>query len=72
MSFSSVMRQVHRWVSFVFSLLVGAIFVGMAVGTPPEWVFMLPLPPLFVLIPTGLYLFVLPYVAKTPKLPVAE
>jgi hypothetical protein len=31
---------------------------------PAEWVYFLPLFPLFLLLPTGLYMFVLPYATK--------
>ncbi|CAI2932779.1 hypothetical protein [Aminobacter niigataensis] len=58
---NSVIRTVHRWTSLVFSLAVASIFAGMAITTLPEWFYYLPLPPLFVLIPTGIYMFFLPY-----------
>ncbi|WP_104667400.1 hypothetical protein [Ensifer adhaerens] len=61
---TSLIRTIHRWTSLLFSLAVAAIFVGMPLATLPEWVYYLPLPPLAVLLPTGLYLFVLPYLAK--------
>jgi len=61
---SSRIRQVHRWVSIIFTLAVIANFVAMALGTPPDWVTYSPLPPLAVMLLTGLYLFVLPYRAK--------
>lgn len=58
---TSLIRTIHRWTSLLFSLAVAAIFAGMALTTLPEWVYLLPLPPLAVLVPTGLYLFALPY-----------
>ena len=58
---NSVIRTVHRWTSLVFSLIVASIFAGMAITTLPEWYYYLPLPPLFVLIPTGIYMFFVPY-----------
>ena len=56
-------RQIHRWTSIVFTVTVIANFVAMALGggAPPPWVTYSPLPPLFLLLFTGLYLFVLPY-----------
>ena len=56
-------RQIHRWTSIVFTVTVIANFVAMALGSgaPPPWVTYSPLPPLFLLLFTGLYLFVLPY-----------
>lgn len=58
---TSLIRTIHRWTSVLFSLAVAAIFAGMALTTLPEWVYLMPLPPLAVLVPTGLYLFALPY-----------
>ena len=59
-------RQFHRWVSIAFTLTVILNFVVMAVrpGQPPALVTYSPLLPLFLLLLTGLYLFVLPYAAK--------
>lgn len=61
MNWNNAIRQFHRWVSIVFTLAVVANFVAMARGTPPAWITYSPLPPLFLLLLTGLYLFVLPY-----------
>ena len=57
-------RQIHRWVSIVFTLTVAANFAAMTQGPPPAWVTYSPLLPLFLLLLTGLYLFVLPYAAR--------
>jgi cellulose synthase/poly-beta-1,6-N-acetylglucosamine synthase-like glycosyltransferase len=57
-------RQIHRWLSMVFTLTVVANFIAMAIGQPPPWVVYSPLPPLFLLLFTGLYMFVLPYAAR--------
>jgi hypothetical protein len=57
-------RQVHRWVSVLFTLTVAANFVAMTQGPPPAWVTYSPLLPLFLLMLTGLYLFVLPYLVR--------
>jgi hypothetical protein len=64
MNASYWIRQTHRWVSIAFTLTVIANFVAMSQGTPPAWVTYSPLPPLFLLLFTGLYLFVLPYAAR--------
>ena len=56
-------RQTHRWLSMAFTLTVIANFVAMARGTPPAFITYSPLPPLFLLMFTGLYMFALPYVA---------
>ncbi|WP_378947655.1 hypothetical protein [Mesorhizobium sp. ANAO-SY3R2] len=58
---TSLIRTIHRWTSLAFSLAVASIFAGMAITTLPEWFYYLPLPPLAVLLPTGIYMFFLPY-----------
>lgn len=58
-------RQFHRWVSILFSAIVLAIFVMLGAGQEPaQWVYYLPLPPLFLLIFSGLYMFFWPYFRK--------
>jgi hypothetical protein len=64
---SKWMRQIHRWLSIVFTLTVIANFVAMSQGTPPAWITYSPLPPLFLMLLTGLYMFVLPYTARARK-----
>ncbi len=55
-------RQIHRWLSIAFTAAVVANFVVRAqAGTPPAWVTYSPLPPLALLLCSGLYMFVLPY-----------
>ena len=63
MGMSKWIRQVHRLLAILFTLTVIANFVAMAQGTPPAFVTYSPLPPLFLLMFTGLYMFSLPYVA---------
>ena len=57
-------RQAHRWLSVVFTVAVVANFVALAQGEPPGWVTYSPLPPLAMLLFSGLYLFVLPYTSR--------
>jgi hypothetical protein len=57
-------RQIHRWLSIVFTLTVVANFVALSQGQPPAWITYSPLLPLALLLFSGLYLFVLPYVTK--------
>jgi hypothetical protein len=64
MNWNHRIRQLHRWVSIVFTLTVIANFVTMTQGPPPAWITYSPLLPLALLLFTGLYLFVLPYVAR--------
>jgi ABC-type polysaccharide/polyol phosphate export permease len=58
-------RQIHRWVSIIFTAVVVVIFIALGVGREPaEWVYFLPLLPLALLMLTGLYLFALPHVVR--------
>jgi hypothetical protein len=62
-------RQIHRWLSIVFTLTVIANFVALGTGDgqPPAWVTYSPLLPLFLLMFTGLYMFAQPYVARRAR-----
>jgi hypothetical protein len=64
LSWSKWVRQIHRWLSIAFTVTVIANFVALAQGAPPTWVTYSPLPPLALLLFTGLYMFVLPYATK--------
>jgi hypothetical protein len=57
-------RQIHRWLSIAFTVTVIANFVVRGFGEPPLWVVYSPLLPLFLLLFSGLYMFVLPYAAE--------
>jgi hypothetical protein len=63
---SKWLRQIHRWVSIVFTVTVIANIVAMSMGQgqPPAWVTYSPLLPLAFLLFTGLYLFVLPHATR--------
>lgn len=63
-SLSNWIRQIHRWLSIIFTATVIANFIAMALGKPPAWVVYSPLPPLFLMLVTGLHMFVLPYLPK--------
>jgi cellulose synthase/poly-beta-1,6-N-acetylglucosamine synthase-like glycosyltransferase len=64
LNWNTSIRQIHRWLSIVFTATVIANFVAMGLGEPPALVVYSPLLPLFLLLFTGLYMFVLPYAAK--------
>jgi hypothetical protein len=66
MNWNHGIRQFHRWVSLVFTLTVIANFTAMAMndGQAPMWIVYTPLPPLFLLLFSGLYLFVRPYLGR--------
>jgi hypothetical protein len=67
MNWNAWIRQFHRWTAILFTLTVIANFVALARGgggMPPAWITYSPLPPLALLLLTGLYLFALPYATK--------
>lgn len=60
-------RQIHRWLSMAFTagFLVNTVVIfGLGQQQPAFWVYLLALVPLFLLLFTGLYLFVAPYLTK--------
>ncbi|MGH6855528.1 MAG: hypothetical protein ACREDN_08915 [Aestuariivirga sp.] len=65
MNWNKWVRQIHRWLSIVFTMVVIFIFVALGIGKEPaEWVYFLPLFPLALMLLSGLYLFALPYAMK--------
>jgi quinol-cytochrome oxidoreductase complex cytochrome b subunit len=65
---STLIRQTHRWLSILFTIgVVVNLTVYSIVGKdhpPPFWVNLLALVPVFLLLFSGLYLFVLPYLGR--------
>lgn len=64
---STWVRQIHRWVCIAFTLgviLNIVVIFGLKQQTPSLWVGLAALLPLILLLLTGLYMFVLPYVAR--------
>jgi hypothetical protein len=57
-------RQIHRWLSIAFTLAVIINMVAIALKKYSGGVGLLAVFPLALLLVTGLYLFVLPYVTK--------
>ena len=64
MNWNNWVRQIHRWLSMAFTVAVIVTSVALAQEKPAIWVSYLPLPPLFLLFFTGLYLFVLPFATR--------
>ena len=64
MNWTNWIRQIHRWLSIAFTVAVIVNIVALGQEKPAVWVSFLALPPLAVLLFTGLYLFALPYAAK--------
>ena len=64
MTWNNGIRQTHRGLSIVFTATVVANFIAMAAGEPPMWLVYSPLLPLFLLLFSGMYMFVLPFAGK--------
>jgi ABC-type polysaccharide/polyol phosphate export permease len=65
MDWNAWMRQIHRWLSIIFGIVVAGIFTALGTGKKPvDWVYYLPLLPVALLVLTGLYVFALPYALK--------
>jgi hypothetical protein len=61
---STLIRQIHRWLSICFTagVVVNTVVIASLAGKqPPYWIYFLALIPLFLLLFSGLYLFALPY-----------
>ncbi len=67
MNWNIWIRQVHRWLAIAFTLGVIVYVAAMSQGQPPAWMGVLPLLPLVLLLLTGLYLFALPYLARSRR-----
>lgn len=58
-------RQGHRWLGMILTLTILANFVAMPFGPPPPAIVYAPLPPLALLLFSGLFMFFQPYRRKT-------
>jgi len=61
---SKWIRQFHRWTSIVFVATIIVTTIALAQAEPIVWVSYIPLVPLFLLLGSGLYMFVLPYAQR--------
>ena len=64
MSAGRWIRQLHRWLSIAFTVTVIMNLVLLIQQKQVVWVGLLALPPLVLLLLTGLYLFVQPYLTR--------
>lgn len=65
MNWNKWARQAHRWLSVLFVVGVAAATLVAASGQDTDSVlYYVPLPPLLLLMLSGLYLFALPYAAR--------
>jgi hypothetical protein len=64
MMWNKWIRQIHRWLSVIFTVSVVVTFIALSQKNPVIWVSYVPLFPLALLTLSGLYLFVLPYLTR--------
>ena len=64
MNWNKWFRQIHRWLSVVFTVAVIINIVAVFTGKYATWVGLLAVFPLAFLLLTGIYLFVLPHAAR--------
>ena len=64
MNWNQWVRQIHRWLSVAFTVAVIINLVAIALKKYTSGVGLLAVLPVFLLLLTGLYLFLLPYAAR--------
>ena len=64
MNWSHLIRQIHRWLSIAFVVSIIVYVIVMSRGPVPGWLNAFPLGGLLLMLATGLYLFVLPYLPR--------
>jgi hypothetical protein len=64
MSWSTRLRQIHRWLGIAFTVSIVATTIALLQAEPVVWMSYVPLLPLALLLLTGLYLFTLPGAAR--------
>jgi hypothetical protein len=67
MHWNSGIRQFHRWTSIVFMAAVIFNTIMLVMNRQATWVGLTALFPLILLMVTGLYMFALPYLAKSRR-----
>ena len=65
MDWNKSIRQLHRWLSIAFTAAVIVNIAALVLKQQAVWIGLLALFPLILLMLTGLYMFVLPYIAKS-------
>lgn len=64
MTFAKLNRTAHRWLGMLLVVLTLANIIAYATGNAMDWLTYSPLVPLFLLMPSGLYMFILPYLSR--------
>ncbi len=64
MTLPKLIRTTHRWLGMILITLTLANIVAIGTGHAMDWLTYSPLAPLFLLMISGLYMFILPYLQK--------
>lgn len=64
---SKLIRTTHRWLGVTLIALTIVNAVAFGIGRAIPWLYYLPLAPLFLLMLSGAYLFVLPYLRRPSR-----
>jgi len=64
---SKWIRRAHRWLSIAFTLAVIANIAALMLEQQAAWIGFVALIPLILLMASGLYMFVQPYMPKTRR-----
>ena len=66
---NALIRQTHRWTCIAFVASVLTYMAAMTRGQPSAWLGIFPAGTLILLLATGLWMFVLPYVSRAQRAP---
>ncbi|MET1007115.1 MAG: hypothetical protein ABWX96_16320 [Propionibacteriaceae bacterium] len=64
MNWNKVVRQGHRWTAIAFTLSLVVVVVALQVEDAALWLYYLPLVPLVLMLPTGLFMLIQPYASR--------
>lgn len=64
MNWQRAIRTTHRWLGVTLIVLTVANIIAYGTGNAMDWLTYLPLLPLFLLMISGLWMFVQPYLGK--------
>jgi hypothetical protein len=67
MNWNGLIRQLHRWLSIIFTLAVLGNIVALVMHAQAVWIGLVALFPLILLMLSGLYMFTLPYLSKPQR-----
>lgn len=64
MNWNKLIRQSHRWLAMAFTLAVIANFIAIGTAGYIDWLGYIAVSLIFLMLLSGLYLFILPYLPR--------